>query len=122
MKHPCTVLGCDRAAIRTRDGERVCLYHPDTQPPPMDQLTGKLREPNNTTSIVPRPRKPRAPRPLTSRGPCSIDGCDQPERSRSLCRRHYEIARRNERTTNVRECDCRNGRCAACRQRKAVVA
>jgi hypothetical protein len=39
--------------MRERDGQRVCMYHPDVEAPPMDLLSGKLRDPKD-------PAKPKA--------------------------------------------------------------
>lgn len=42
MSRPtCADVTCDRAAIRTRQDQRWCLYHPDAQPPAIDPKTGK---------------------------------------------------------------------------------
>jgi hypothetical protein len=38
MTPTCSTPACTRAAIRTRDDRRVCLWHPAAEPPRVDSL------------------------------------------------------------------------------------
>lgn len=53
MKLTCADPTCERAPMRTRDGQRWCMWHPDQKAPEIDLLSGKLRGPNG------KPKEPK---------------------------------------------------------------
>lgn len=58
----CSAPSCNRAAVRTRDGQRWCMYHPDSVAPPIDLISGKLRDPKDPTkpkAAIVAKRRPR---------------------------------------------------------------
>lgn len=62
----CADVQCERLGVRTRDGQRYCLYHPDQVAPDMDPLTGKLRQPEKATPL--RRAKKAEPAPYRAPG------------------------------------------------------
>jgi hypothetical protein len=54
--HPtCSDPACQRPQVRTREGLRWCMFHPDQQPPDVDPISGKLRGPNGKPKGDPKP-------------------------------------------------------------------
>lgn len=58
----CTEPGCERRGIRTRNGRRVCLVHPTTLAPAVEQLP-----PPSSTAPVSPPPTPAGPAPQVAR-------------------------------------------------------
>lgn len=109
-KLTCADRNCERAPMRTRDGQRYCMWHPGQTAPAIDLLSGRLRGPDGKpkrdapTSDIPRllnegqeragrpgyrvPGRVRTPQPGGSDAPadgsCPADRCTRPYRHRGV--------------------------------------
>jgi hypothetical protein len=65
----CAEPTCDRPQIRSRNGQRWCMFHPDQTAPSVDMLSGKLRTPDKNPRLKPSKAQPKAPKVVGYRVP-----------------------------------------------------
>jgi hypothetical protein len=65
----CAEPTCQRPQIRSRNGQRWCMFHPDQTAPSVDPLSGKLRTPDKNARLKPSKPQPKAPKVVGYRAP-----------------------------------------------------